>query len=69
MECAIHSICRMESFLRKLISYVKQVSWLTDLNVCPPLLACMIGYAMDLENRLSEYSDRIVQDSHLIPSS
>ena len=36
--------CRMLSFARKLISYAKQVSWLTDTNVCPPLLTCiMIG--------------------------
>ena len=43
MKCAIHSICWMLSLARKLISYTKQVSWLTDTNVCPPLLTCMIG--------------------------
>ena len=29
----------------------------------------MIGFAMDFETVLPEYSDRIAQDSHLIPSS
>ena len=28
-----------------------------------------MGYAMDYEGSLPEYSDRIAQDSHLIPSS
>ncbi len=32
-KCAIHPICWMLSLARRLISYVKQVSWLTDTNV------------------------------------
>ena len=34
-----------------------------------PLLTCIRVMQWDIESGLSEYSDRIVQDSHLIPSS
>ena len=69
-KSAILFIRWMESLTRKLISYVKQVSWLTDLTSVLPLLACLLRVLQwDHEGRLSEYSDRIVQDSHLIPFS
>ena len=39
-------------------------------GVCLPLLTCLKRVMQwNREGRLSEYSDRIVQDSHLIPSS
>lgn len=66
-KSAIPSVRWMESLSRKLISYAKQVSWLTD-QTSALLLACFSGLCNGIvESRLSEYSDRIVQDSHLIP--
>ena len=59
----------MLSFARKLISYVKQVSWLTDQMSVFPFSHVSWVMQWDIEGRLSEHSDRIVQDSHLIPSS
>lgn len=53
----IHKTGWMFRSSRKRISYIKQVSWLTDHRLPSP--SHTMGYAMDYEGSLPEYSDRI----------
>lgn len=47
-KSAIPSVRWMESLSRKLISYAKQVSWLTDQTSALPFSHVVTGYAMGL---------------------
>ena len=59
----------MFDFTRKPISNTKQVSWLTDRYTDSPSHIYVWVMQWDHWAVFPVYSDRIVQDSHLVPSS
>ena len=57
---------QMSGLTRRPISYIEQVSWLAARRKTSP--SHKNGMQWDIEVSLPAYSDRIAQDSHLIPS-